>query len=272
MDKKYVVNLHLLKQCNYKCKYCFAHYESNQILPVDTWKLIVDNISSSIPVKRFNIAGGEPLLYPRLNELISYIYEKGIDVSIITNGILLSEHFIEENTGKIETIGISMDSFSEQTLDRLGCKTLKGEFLSKERVEYLAAIIKESNMKLKINTVVNKENFNENLYDDLNSINVDRWKVLKMKPFKTDTFDNSFLAITNEEFNLFLDKNKSMKNMVVEESMSNSYIIIDAQGYLLDHSEDNYKRIADAKTNNFYEGFKNFELNDELYNSRYIEV
>ena len=97
-NTRYVVNLHILEQCNYKCKYCFAHYESNKILSLDQWKLIVDNVSESISVKRFNIAGGEPLLYPKLNELISYINSKGIPVSIITNGILLSESFIEINS------------------------------------------------------------------------------------------------------------------------------------------------------------------------------
>lgn len=268
-NTRYVVNLHILEQCNYKCKYCFAHYESNKILSLDQWKLIVDNVSESISVKRFNIAGGEPLLYPKLNELISYINSKGIPVSIITNGVLLSESFIEINSNAIDTIGISIDSFSEKTLNNLGCKTARGEILTKERLQFLSSKIKEANIKLKINTVVNRENYNELISNDLIHMNLDRWKVLKMKHFKNDSFDNSQLSITDNEFKHFLKRNNNLKNTVIEESMSNSYIIIDAQGYLLDHSGENYVRISDAKEKSFKEGFSKFKLNTELYNSRY---
>lgn len=29
-SESYVVNLHILEQCNYRCKYCFAHYEDKK--------------------------------------------------------------------------------------------------------------------------------------------------------------------------------------------------------------------------------------------------
>ena len=42
--------------------------------------------------------------------------------------------------------------------------------------------------------------------------------------------------------------------------MINSYIVIDSEGYLLDNSNENYKRVAYAKSENFREEFFNFRL------------
>lgn len=273
MNKEsYVVNLHILEQCNYKCKYCFSHFNSKSLLSIEEWKEIVDNIALNIPVKRFNIAGGEPLLYPRIDELIEYIKSKDIDVSIITNGILLNEYFIEKHSKNLETIGLSMDSLSEDILMNLNCKTVKNEMLTKEKLFDIAKKIKDFNIKLKINTVVTKENYKEVLYNDLAGLNVDRWKILKMKPFKSNNFSNYDLDITEEEFKYFLENNNKLDNIVVEESMVNSYIVIDSEGYLLDNScNENYKRVAYAKSENFREEFFNFNLDKELYNNRYKE-
>lgn len=265
----YVVNLHILEHCNYKCRYCFSHFNTKSILSIKEWKEIVDNISSSISVRRFNIAGGEPLLYPQIDELIEYIKSKGIDVSIITNGILLNEYFIERHAENLETIGISMDSLLGDTLKKLNCKTVKDEMLDREKLFNIAQKIKDSNIKLKVNTVVTKENYKEILSNDLAKLNVDRWKILKMKPFKNDNFSNYDLDITDEEFKYFLENNNRINNIVVEESMVNSYIVIDSEGYLLDNSGDNYERVAYAKSKDFRKEFDNFNLDKSLYINRY---
>lgn len=268
-NESYVVNLHILENCNYRCKYCFSHFGSKKILSLDDWKNIVDNISSSINVKRFNIAGGEPLMYPQIDELIYYIKSKGISVSIITNGILLSESFLEKHTDTLEIIGISMDSLSEKTLSKLGCKTSRGNILTKEKFFAIAKKIKENGIKLKINTVVTKENHTELLSKDLKELDIDRWKILKMKPFKNEYFSNYGLDITDSEFDLFIENNKEVGNIVIEKSMVNSYILIDSQGFLLDNSGDSYKKVADAKINTFKDDISKFNLNNELYSMRY---
>lgn len=269
IKESYVVNLHILEQCNFKCKYCFAHFNGGKMLSLEDWKSIVDNISNSIPVKRFNIAGGEPLLFPRIDNLIEYIKSKGIDVSIITNGILLTDYFIERHANNLETIGISVDSLNEDILQELNCQTSRSEMLDKYRLEQLSKIIKSNGIKLKLNTVITKSNYKEILSDKFSKLDIDRWKILKMKPFKNETFNNYELSVTNEEFEYFVERNKDMNNIVVEKSMVNSYIVIDSEGYLLDNSKENDERVADAKGDNFKEEFLKFNLNKELYEARY---
>ncbi|GHU90916.1 hypothetical protein FACS189476_11360 [Spirochaetia bacterium] len=125
----YVVNLHIHERCNFHCKHCFAHFGSRQTLKVDAWKAIVDRIMIAIPVKRFNLAGGEPLLYDQLSQLIKYIKGMGVEVSIISNGYLMDEWRLDEYLGKVSMIGVSIDCLSHEGLINIGRCTVDGKSL-----------------------------------------------------------------------------------------------------------------------------------------------
>jgi radical S-adenosyl methionine domain-containing protein 2 len=269
-QEEYVVNLHILEHCNFKCRYCFAHFQSPKMLELNNWKQIIDNISNSIKVKRFNIAGGEPMLYPHLQDLIDYIHSKGIKVSLITNAYKLTKEFIKINKNKLEIIGISVDSLDSDTLMKMRCCTTNNNILDKNKFVELAKVIKYNGIKLKVNTVVNVKNYRENLAGEFKYLDINRWKILKMKEFKNDSFNNTALSISNHEFDYFLNNNKGIENIVVEESLANSYIIIDAKGYLVDNSGDDYKDIVDAKSPEFKKKIlTELNLDKELYFSRY---
>ena len=93
MEKKYKINLHILEAYNFKCRHCFSKFGTDETLPVEDWKKIVDNCIAVADVAEFNIAGGEPMLYPGLTELVKYILSKGVKVSLITNGSLMDEEW-----------------------------------------------------------------------------------------------------------------------------------------------------------------------------------
>lgn len=64
-----------------------------------------------------------------------------------------------------------------------------------------------------------------------------------------------------------LDTN--VNNAVFEESLVNSYIMIDASGALVDNSGDSYTKLIDVTSEDFEEGFKKLNLDKTLYFSRY---
>lgn len=78
MEKKYKINLHILESCDFKCRQCFSKFGTKKLLPVEDWKKIVYNCITGTDVAEFNIAGGEPMLYPWLMELTKYIQSKGV--------------------------------------------------------------------------------------------------------------------------------------------------------------------------------------------------
>lgn len=95
-----VINIHITNKCNYRCTHCFGKFsKTKKELDFEEACKVIDNIAQyfskqGITHGRINLAGGEPLLCPFLDDLIKYIYDCGIKVSIITNGSLLTKERI----------------------------------------------------------------------------------------------------------------------------------------------------------------------------------
>ena len=296
-DNKLKVYLHILETCNYNCKHCFAHFNSNKILFIDDWKKIIDNCLKSTNIQEFNIAGGEPLLHKDLIDIAKYINYKNIKCSLITNGFSMTNEWIKQNAKYFSTIGFSIDSFEKETLIKIGRNNTNGEILSKERFKEICDLIKENNPKcnIKINTVVTLLNKNECLSKIIKELNIQisRWKIFKMDIFKNDFFDNSNLQVTNQQYYSFIKRNmneidviyedniinnnisnifydKNGMEIIIEKDVNASYIMIDANGYLVDDSKnDNYTNIINCLIDDFSYGLNILPLNKELYFSRY---
>lgn len=272
--KNLKVNLHITERCNYGCRYCFAHFGRNKDLTLKEWQRIIDNLSSSEKVSGINFAGGEPMLYKDFPALVEYAKRSGFKVSIISNGFfLLDERFTPSDIFfELETLGISVDSFNEKILVELGCCDRASNILSQEK---LIAIIKRAralnpNIKIKLNTVVSKLNVNEKLVELEKVIDVDRWKFLKMKPFRNKDFSNLDLTVSDEEFERFLKLNERNKGeSVPESSLTGSYIIIDNRGNLLDNADDDYTVVGNLLEENFEDVFARYSFDAQLYSSRY---
>lgn len=79
-------------------------------------------------VRHIELQGeGEPMLHPKFFEMISLAREKGIKVSFITNGSLLSP----ANTAKILDLGVSTIMVSMESSDAEQFRAIRGGSLSK---------------------------------------------------------------------------------------------------------------------------------------------
>lgn len=63
----------------------------------------IDILKKIRNIKILSIAGGEPLLYPKLNELVSYAASKGLKSRLVTNGAALTEKRLKE----LKKLGVS---------------------------------------------------------------------------------------------------------------------------------------------------------------------
>lgn len=113
------VRISLTDKCNLRCVYCMpddVKFEKNYInndLSFDDYKFIIKGLAD-IGITKVRFTGGEPLLYPKLLELIKYTYLAGIDdIAITTNGIGLYEIASELRCNGLSTVNISMDSLKE---------------------------------------------------------------------------------------------------------------------------------------------------------------
>ncbi len=111
-DKKPVVVWNITRQCNLKCRHCYAQAQGKKPkgeLTTREGKNLLDDLSAfGAPVILFS--GGEPIMRPDLPELAQYAVDKGMRAVISTNGTLITRDLakILKDIG-LSYVGISLD-------------------------------------------------------------------------------------------------------------------------------------------------------------------
>ncbi|MEX6627629.1 viperin family antiviral radical SAM protein [Tenacibaculum salmonis] len=238
-----VVNYHLWKACNYKCKFCFGTFNDvkKNNLKTEEAKQVVQKIVD-YGFEKITFSGGEPTLCKDLSELLKIAKKGGMTTSIVTNGSMLNYEWLNKNKKYLDWIAISIDSVDLDTNIKSGRFNKKNGFTRDTYIE-LINLIKDLGFKLKINTVVSNYNKNENLTDFINQVKPLRWKIFQALPveIQNDEFKNDFI-ITQSEFNNFLERHKD--SSYIKESnydMKGSYIMIDPIGRFFDNSKGIHK-------------------------------
>ena len=270
----YKINLHITQKCNYACKYCFAHFDHHNDLTLDQWKHIIDNLKASGLVDAINFAGGEPVLYPEFPALVNYAYEKGFKLSIITNGSLMLNLKLmpPELFAKFETLGISVDSINPKTLIELGACNKFHEVLSYDKLSQLIALARSVNptIRIKLNTVITNLNAGEDLTIIGQELDIARWKMLRMKLFIHEGFNNAPLLVSQTDFDGFVERHAEVsRDVVPENDLTRSYIMVDNQGRLLDDETEEYKVVGSLLTEDFVTVFDRYHFDEATYASRY---
>lgn len=89
--------------CNENCYYChyknsyldLGNYRPNDSIPREKMLEIIDDLAESGTKAVTFSGGGEPTVYPYINETMEHVLEKGIDLAIITNGTRLKDRTAE---------------------------------------------------------------------------------------------------------------------------------------------------------------------------------
>lgn len=271
--KPNVVNFHFVDYCNYHCCYCFVK-KVNRMTSFLNIVNIVDNIAEyfkNIKVRgRINLVGGEIFMCSYLQQIIDYIYSKDIDVSIVTNGYLLTKEFIEKNKMKICCIGISVDSLNPETNKLIG-RCFNKQTLDKNKLINLCEMIKSNNIKLKINHCLSKFNYDEDISKFIEIIKPDRFKIFQMTVIDSINGKCKTMQLSNKEFEVCCNKYKYMNPIIEhEEEMKSSYLMIDSDGnFFVDKS---VAPIGNAITDNFTQMMAHADIDCVSYSKRYIHL
>ncbi|MBQ3420593.1 MAG: radical SAM protein [Romboutsia sp.] len=118
----------LTYRCNTNCIHCFLpEFPNMKELNLEEWKTISNKFFNALPYKpSIAISGGEALIRnSMLKSLISYIRPKAQEITLLTNGFILSDWIEEKNADldfyleNIDFFQISMDGFDEETYDEV---------------------------------------------------------------------------------------------------------------------------------------------------------
>lgn len=252
-----VVNLHLTEVCNFSCTYCFAKFNNDDELKLPDWKIIIDKIE--LYYKRYNLngrinlAGGEPMVVPFLDELITYIYDKGIKVSIITNSYFLTKDRIDKWQDRVSMIGVSIDSIDTKTNLEIGRCTKTGKTIDYNNLVSKLNYIKQQKIELKVNTVVSKINIKEDISKLYNDVSFDRIKLLQVRVNKGSNDLAKVHEITSADFINYCNKVQALTNkkIVFESSdeIENSYTFIDPNGFLISNDNNTHRKVGNLLEN-----------------------
>ena len=241
------VNYHLWKPCNMRCGFCFATFQDidTDLLPKghlgrkDSISM-VDALAGA-GFRKINFAGGEPTLCPWLPDLIVRAKGLGLTTSIVTNGSRISEEWMGSVSGSLDWAALSVDSVDPDTLQRTGRTTRSGPM---SRCDYLRVIgiLKQENVRVKINTVVSRATLEEELTDFIIEARPERWKLLQVLPVsgQNDATVDEHL-ISDEEFDRYIQINRRVEAhgiTVVPENndlMTGSYVMVDPAGRFFDN-------------------------------------
>jgi radical SAM protein with 4Fe4S-binding SPASM domain len=85
----------LTSKCNLRCSYCRASISEEKPIGPDLSRQealgLIDQLFE-LGVKSFCLAGGEPLMYPHIEEVLSSLHDRGaVFIVVLTNGTLINE-------------------------------------------------------------------------------------------------------------------------------------------------------------------------------------
>ncbi len=115
-------------QCNLNCYGCYRKNVKNSHKPLDEVKHELDFFQKMRKTDCISIAGGDPLLYPQIVELVADIKRRGIKPIINTNGIALTRDLLHE-LKKAGVFGFTFHIDSKQGRGR------EKEWLGKNEIE-----------------------------------------------------------------------------------------------------------------------------------------
>ncbi len=149
----------LTTHCNLHCYYCVGNTNIISQKNKYDWKSLAEKIlqlDEFLKLKKIRFTGGEPTLYPNLNELVTYI-KKHTDTPLYltTNGVLLKNVLIKLPTGTFKEINLSLDAICPEIFYKITRSYALDTIL--EAFDFG----KLNGETFKINTVILR-NFNEN--------------------------------------------------------------------------------------------------------------
>jgi MoaA/NifB/PqqE/SkfB family radical SAM enzyme len=113
-----------IRRCNLACTYCNEYDDVSKPVAVDVMLERLDQLAK-LGTTIVTFSGGEPLLHPELDRLISHVRSRGIIAGMITNGYLLTAQRVQQlNDAGLDHMQISIDNVMPDDVSKKSLKVL----------------------------------------------------------------------------------------------------------------------------------------------------
>ena len=126
LSTDHVVLAHIIpiRRCNLSCGYCNEYDDFSKPISLEVMFARLDRLAE-LGTTALTLSGGEPLLHPGLEEIISGIRQRGMIAGLITNGYLLTRERIRKlNTAGLDYLQISIDNVKPDDVSKKSLKVL----------------------------------------------------------------------------------------------------------------------------------------------------
>ena len=234
------VNWTITTICNYECRFCFARFPEIKIsLSAEEMRQVPPMLRDA-GCDKLTFVGGEPTLNRNLPDLLRISKEAGLTTMIVTNGTMLNEHFMNENHEFIDWLSLSLDSQFEQIEKELG----RGTGGHVQQTVDNAKLAREFGVRLKMNSVITKLNYMEDMSEFILELKPERWKVFQVLEIDgQNDLSVGPLLLKDDEFEIFKCKHRSLikkgLDVVFEDNdlMRGSYVMLDSLGRFFNNHE-----------------------------------
>jgi cyclic pyranopterin phosphate synthase len=203
------IRISVTQRCNLSCFYCHREGEAlnrgKEMTPEDVQRIV--EIASSFSIRKVKLTGGEPLVRKDIHDIVQRVKStRGVEeVSMTTNGILLSD-----NAEKLKGAGLARVNVSLDTLNREKFKLITGADTLENVISGIRAAVKTGLCPVKVNMVLLKD-LNENEVGDMIKFAVENGLVLQIieleSPIETEVYKKYHTELEPVE--------ESLKNLAV---------------------------------------------------------
>ena len=241
------VNFHFWQPCNMSCRGCFATFEDVRAdglpkghLPRPDALHVTEELARRFA--KITFAGGEPTLCPWLHDLVATAHRQGATTMLVSNGTRTSQEYIAAFEGTLDWLTLSIDSADPATHARMG-RAVAGQPLTPEDYCAAADAARSQGIRLKVNTVITAENWDEDLTELILCIRPERWKLLQALPVRGQNDAGiGDLLISRARAEVFVARNAVSHEAEIaivfedNDAMTGSYAMVDPAGRFFDNT------------------------------------
>ena len=158
------VIVHLTNACSNKCPYCYAYKEGAiEHAKKETILRIIDELYNA-KVKSVTFLGGDPLLHPNIYSFIKYAYEKGLQISIMSNSMNFNKSLFDEIAQMISTFETTIHGYDANTHDNM-CRNFGAYQQLVSNLKHIASI--NGTIGIAINIIPTNADYIYNMIESL---------------------------------------------------------------------------------------------------------
>lgn len=263
----------ITNECNDNCEFCFRDNLSRPLSLECNLKIAKKILDAGI--QHIAFSGGEPLLYNGIFEIMDFIKRRGVQITLISNCILLNQEVLDKCLKYIDWLAVPIDTINVDGIKTRNIKHIQDVENVLNYVEYF----KKCNIK--INSVVSKMNYMEisDIYKEiiLKYKCIKRWNLFEFTPARGKARKNEkFYQLSLDENNKVIEqlnglniiRNDLSIKFKHKETILNSYFVISPNGDITRLEGNEQIVVGNILSESFNYLLDKINIDYELYKKR----